>query len=116
MIKEDALLSCNVSQAKIVNVDTEVRTATIQLPPLRVVSARGDHDKSKVWSVEKTTWLPWKWGDQGLLRDAAMYHAQQLIESAAGAERNLTQARVQAELLIRQMYDLMHWKVAVEWE
>ena len=116
LIKGDALLSCNVSQARIVNVDTEARTATIRLPQQRVMSARVDHDKSKVWSVEKTTWLPWKWGDQDLLRDAAMHHAQQLIEASAGSERNLAQAKVHTDLLIRQMYDLVDWKVMVEWE
>lgn len=116
LIKGNALLPCNVLQAQIVNVNTEAHTATIHLPRQRVVSARVDHDKSKVWSVEKTTWLPWKWGDQGILRDAAMYHAQQLIESAAGSERNLTHAKAQAELLILQMYDLVDWKVTFEWE
>lgn len=116
LIKGDALLSCDMSQARIANVNPEARTATIHLPSPRVVSARVDHDKTKVWSVEKTTWLPWKWGDQSLLQDAAMAHAQQLIESTADQKRNLEQSQSQTELLIRQMYDLVEWKVNVEWE
>ena len=116
LIKGDALLSLDVSKATIVRVNTETRTATIRLPQPRVVSARVDHDKTKIWSVEKTTWLPWKWGDQGVLRDAAMYHAQQLIESAAASERNLTLARSQTELIIHRMYDLVDWKIDVDWE
>lgn len=116
LIKGDALLSLDVSQATIVRVNTEARTAAIRLPQPRVVSARVDHDKTKIWSVEKTTWLPWKWGDQGVLRDAAMYHAQQLIESAAATERNLTLARSQTELIIHRMYDLVDWKIDVDWE
>jgi len=116
LIKGDALLSCDMSQAKIVKVDVDKRKATIKLPPLRVISARVDHDKTKTWSVEKTTWLPWRWGDQGVMRDAAMFHAQKLVETAAGSERHLGPAKAQAELLIRQMYDFVEWKVAVEWE
>jgi hypothetical protein len=116
LISGDALLSCDVSNAKIMNVNAETRTALILLPPLRVISARVNHDKTKTWSVEKTTWLPWNWGDQGVMRDAAMFHAQQLIESAAGSERNLGPARAQAELLIQQLYDFVKWKVDVEWE
>ena len=116
LIKGDALLSCDMSQAKIVNVNAEKRTATIRLPNLRVISARVDHDKTKTWSVEKTTWLPWRWGDQGLVRDTAMFHAQKLVEAAAGSERHLCPAKAQAELLIRQMYDFVEWKVDVEWE
>ena len=45
-----------------------------------------------------------------------MFHAQQLIETAAGAERHLGPAKAQTELLIRQMYDFIKWKVDVEWE
>lgn len=116
LITGDALLSCDVSKAKIDRIDSEKQTATIQLPLLRVISARVDHDKTKTWSVEKTTWLLWKWGDQGVMRDAAMFHAQQLIETAAGSERNLGSAKTQAELLIRQLYDFVGWKVDVQWE
>jgi hypothetical protein len=116
LICGDALLSCNVSKARINNIDPEKQTATIQLPLLRVISARVDHDKTKTWNVEKTTWLPWKWGDQGVMRDAAMFHAQQLIETAAGSERNLDSAKAQAEFLIRQLYDFVGWKVDVQWE
>ena len=116
LIKGDALLSLDVSKATIVRVNTATRTATMRLPQPRVVSARVDHDRTKIWSVEKTTWLPWKWGDQGVLRDAAMYHAQQLIESAAASERNLALARSQTELIIHRMYDLVDWKIDVDWE
>ena len=115
LINGDALLSCDMSKATLVDVDTEARTATIRMPPLRVIAARVDHEKTKTWSVEKTTWLPWKWGDQGVMRDAAMFHAQQLIETAAGSERHMSPAKAQAELLIRQMYDFIEWTVSVEW-
>ncbi len=98
------------------NVNDEKHTATIRLPSLRVVSARVDHTKTKTWSMERTSWLPWRWGNQGVLRDAAMLHAQQLIESAAGSERHLGPAKCQAELLIRQLYDFVDWKVDVQWE
>ena len=116
LIKGDALLSCDVSQAKIVRVDTNARTATLRLPPLHVTSARVDHEKTRTWSVERNTWLPWKWGDQGAFRDAALFHAQQLVESAAASDRHLAPAQAQTELLIHQMYDLVDWKITVEWE
>jgi hypothetical protein len=115
LICGDALLSCDVSKASILNVDQLAHTATIRLSHLRVISARVDHEKTKTWNVEKTTWLPWRWGDQGVMRDAAMFHAQKLIETAAGSERHLEPAKAQAELLIRQMYDFVEWTVDVEW-
>lgn len=116
LVSGDAMLSCDLSKATIANVNLVTRTATIQLPSLHVISARIDHEKTKTWSVEKTTWLPWRLGDQGVMRDAAMSHAQKLIETAAGAEYHLDSAKAHAELLIRQMYDFVEWKVDVEWE
>jgi hypothetical protein len=118
LISGDALLSCDVSKATLVDLNTEARTATIRMPPLRVITARVNHDKTKTWSVERTSWLPWQWGDQGqgIMRDAAMFHAQQLIETAAGAERHLSSAKAQAELLIQRMYQFIEWNVSVEWE
>ena len=116
LISGDALLSCDMSKATVINVDTKARAATIRLPPIRVVGARTNHDKTKTWSVEKTTWLPWRWGDQGAMRDAAMFHAQHLIETAAESERNRGSAKTQAEVLIHQMYDFVEWKIEVEWE
>jgi hypothetical protein len=58
LIKGDALLTCYVSVAKILNLNSAARTATLRLPLLRVTSARIDHTKSKTRSVEKKTWLP----------------------------------------------------------
>ena len=115
LISGDALLSCDMSKATLVDLNTEARTATIRMPPLRVITARVNHDKTKTWSVEKTTWLPWKWGDQGVMRDAAMFHAQQLIETAASSERHLCPARAHAEMLIHMMYQFVDWDVAIEW-
>lgn len=116
LIKGDALLSCDLSKAKFTRIDPTARTATVRLPPLHATSARIDHEKTRTWSVERSTWLPWKWGDQSAFRDAALAHAQKLIESAAASERNLAPARAQTELLIQEMYILVDWKVTVCWE
>ena len=116
LIKGDALLACDVSHAKILNINTSARTATLRLPPLRVTSARVDHTKTKTWSVEKKSWLPWTGGNQSVFRDAAMHHAQQLIEATASSSQHLEPSKAQAELLISRMYELMDWKVTVEWE
>ena len=116
LIKGDAILACDVSRAKIVRIDSVNRTAIVCLPPPHVRSARLDHEKTKTWSVETTTWLPWSSGNQSTFRDAAMYHAQQLIEGAALSDRNVESARKQTETLIRQLYELVDWHVTVEWD
>ena len=115
LITGDALLACDVAKSTIDNINPAARTATIRLPPLQVISARIDHDKTKTWSVEKTTWLPWRWGNQGAMRDAAMSHAQKLIATAARSEHHLESAKAQAELLIKHVFEFVEWKVDVEW-
>lgn len=116
LVSGDARLSCDVSKARIENIDMAKRTATIRLPPPQVISARVNHEKTKTWSVEKTTWLPWKWGDQDVMRNAAMIHSEKLIETAAGSDQHLVSAKVQAEFLIRQLYEFIDWKIEVQWE
>eukprot|EP00456_Euglypha_rotunda_P032756 TRINITY_DN253_c0_g1_i17.p1 TRINITY_DN253_c0_g1~~TRINITY_DN253_c0_g1_i17.p1 ORF type:complete len:196 (+),score=20.29 TRINITY_DN253_c0_g1_i17:526-1113(+) len=115
LIKGDALITCEVSEAKLTEVDSVRRRARLQLPPLKVASARVDFGKSKTWSVENTTWLPWSGGDQDLFRDAAMYHAQQLVEEAAMSATSIESAQVQTELIVRQMYEAVDWHITVEW-
>lgn len=116
LVSGDALLACDVSKARIDHIDVAKRTATIRLPPLQVISARVNHEKTKTWSVEKTTWLPWKWGDRDVLTNAAMIHAEKLIENAAGADQHLVSAKAQAELLIKQLYEFIDWTIEVQWE
>ena len=115
LIKGDALLVCDLSLAKITNIDLELRSATLQLPAPSVTSARVDFEKSKTWSVEKTTWLPWSGGNQSAFRDAAMFHAQELVEQAAGSESNFAMARQQAELVLRNLYGAVEWNVTITW-
>jgi hypothetical protein len=116
LIKGDTLLACDVSRAKILNLNPTARTVTLSLPPLRVTSARVDHTKTKTWNVEKKSWLPWTEGNQSVFRDAAMHHAQQLIEATATSSQHMEPSKAQAELLINKMYELMDWKVTIEWE
>lgn len=116
LIKGDALLTCDVSRARVLQVDVSNRTVTLGLPPIRVTSPRVDHGKTKTWSVEKKTWLPWVGSDQGALRDSAMFHAQQLIEAAALAEEHLQAARLRTESLIQRLFETNDWHVQIEWE
>ena len=62
LIKGDALLAIDLGQARIVESDRVLRRAKIRLPLPRVVSARVDHERTKTWSIEKTSWIPWKGG------------------------------------------------------
>ncbi len=116
LVKGDALLASDMSRAVIVERDEKAQRATIRLPIPKPLSARVDHEKTKEWSVEKTTWIPWRLGDQKIFRDAVMYHAQKLVEQAAASSENVGTAKAQTELVIRKTYDLVDWHVNVRWD
>ncbi|HUE74997.1 MAG TPA: DUF4230 domain-containing protein [Pirellulaceae bacterium] len=115
LIKGDALLACDMSAARVLNHSDELQTATIELPLPAAMSPRVDHEKTKTWSVEKTTWIPWRAGNQDAFRDGAMIHAQRLVEEAAGSEENIGLAKTHTELLMRKTFELVGWHVDVRW-
>src|SRR5438552_1632598 len=59
LIKGDALLAIDLGKAKIEDTDKTIRRARVLLPLPRVLTARVDHDRTRTWNVEKTTWIPW---------------------------------------------------------
>ena len=116
LIRGDALLTCDMSLAKVQERDDEQQTATILLPLPSPVSPRVDHEKTKTWSVEKSTWIPWRWGDEDAFRDAAMFHAQQLVEEATGSDHNISTAKMHTELIVRNTFKMVGWNVVIRWQ
>lgn len=114
LIKGDGLISVDLSQAKIIESDKNNRTARAQLPVPKVLSARVDHEKTKTWSVEKTSWIPWT-GNPDDLRDDAMRQAQAAVEFTCNLPENIDRAKSLTETVIRNVYELVGWQVEVEW-
>ena len=115
LIKGDGLISIDLTRAHVFQIDPKIRRAWIMLPQPKVLSARVDHERSKTWSVEKTSWLPWR-GDGDALRDQAMFHAQKLVEHAASSKDNMDHARGSAEKVLESVYRMVEWQVVIEWE
>jgi hypothetical protein len=115
LIKGDALIGVDLSRARITTKDLKTRQATVQLLPPAVLLSRVDHDRTKTWEVQRTTWVPWR-GDQDRLRDEVMLHAQRLIAHASASEENLQRACVFTETVIQSLYEEFGWKVTVAWE
>jgi Protein of unknown function (DUF4230) len=114
LIKGDAVLAIELRQARIVECDPALRRARIRLPEPTVMSPRVDHERSRTWSVERLTWIPWK-GDPDRLRDEAMKRAQQVIQAACGSKENVRLAKSSAETIIREFYGMVGWQIEVSW-
>lgn len=114
LIKGDALLGIDLSDAKVLSLDPLKRHAVISLKQPVVLSARVDHERSMTWDVQRTTWTPWK-GDKDRLRDKAMYHAQKLVEFAASRPELIEEARSHAAHAIYDTYRSVDWNVEIRW-
>ena len=118
LIKGDALLVVDMRKAVIASKDDASRQASISLPPPRVMQPRVDHEKTLTYSVEKTTWIPGLFlpvDQSDRLRDAAMRHAQSLVEKVAGSKEHIDEARIATATLIKGFYQLVGWNVEVRW-
>jgi hypothetical protein len=110
LIRGDALLGVDLTQAEVGERNVAAKTARILLPPPAVLHARVDHERTRVWEVKTTTWIPWK-ADQDRLRDEVMREAQRLVGHAAGSAENIAQAKAAAETILTRFYAEVGWAV-----
>jgi len=116
LIKGDGLIGVDLQKAKIMSRDEATKKIVYQLAPPHVIQSRVDHEKTKTWEVKKTTWIPWRIGDQDALRDQVMQEAQRLVESSTASDENMKAARSHAELLIQDYCMALGWTAEINWE
>ena len=114
LIKGDALISVDLAQMQ-VSKDQEKKTAVLTLPKPRILSARVDHERSKMWDI-KRGWLVI--GDERAknVYQSGFLHAQRMVEQVAGQDEWIDKARLQAEALLKGFYSALGWTVEVEWK
>jgi hypothetical protein len=115
LIKGDALLGIDLTSPTVEVEDRDKHRAVIHLDEPTVLSARVDHERSMTWDVRRTSWLPWR-GDTDRLRDRAMYHAQRLVEHAAGQPDIVKEAKRNAERALADVYRAVDWHVEIRWK
>lgn len=112
LIRGDALIGLDLSKAVITEKDDARRQATIQLPQPRVILARVDHERSKVYEFRTTSWIPWH-AQPGRLLEEAMLQSQRMVTQAANSPENIEQARRQAEVIITALYEHLGWTLKI---
>jgi hypothetical protein len=115
LIRGDALIGVNLGRVRIADKDEQARRATLCLPQPEVLQCRVDHERTRTWEVRRTTWVPWR-GDEDKLRDSVMLEAQKLVAHAASSSENLSQAKANAETVLRGFYQEVGWQVNVSWQ
>ena len=112
LIRGDALIGLDLSKAVITEKDDAQKRATILLPQPRVIFARVDHERSKVYEFRSTSWIPWH-TQSGRLLEEAMLQAQRMVAQAANSPENIEQARRQAEVIIAALYEHLGWHLTI---
>jgi len=114
LIKGDALISVDLAQMQIAK-DADKKTAVLTLPKPRVLSARVDHERSRVWDI-KRGWLVL--GDERAknVYQSGFLHAQRLVEQVAGQDEWIDKARQQTEAILKGFYAALGWTVEVRWK
>lgn len=118
VLRGDAMLSVDLMQARIAEVHQIERTAVIVLPPPHVLSARVDHEATRIFNVEASGLWALVPSDEvrALIIDQAMRVAQQAVMKAASEPLVMDEARTRAEALITEFFrDSLDWSVTVCW-
>lgn len=115
IVRGDAEIAVDLQQAQLQSTVDQTKTLVVLLPSPRVIHPRVDHEKSKVFDVTKTTWVPWV-GDKDELTNQGWTKAQGVVESACSGDELMDQAREQTQFVLSNMYRLVGWNIEVVWQ
>lgn len=115
LVRGDYELAVDLAQVQISAVDPEKRAATLELPHPRATRPRVDHERTRVYRIERTSWIPWV-DTRDILLQQSMEQAQSLIAQTATDEANLERARQHATTLLQAFYRELDWNVSIAWK
>jgi hypothetical protein len=118
VVKGEVLIGVDLSRARFESVDERRQTATLILPHPRAVSARLDHQHTRiVQNAARGTWhiVP---GDAGSTATAnrALSDAEKIVTRAARDPPLLDHSRRHAERVLGEFFARKGWNVRVRWE
>ena len=118
LVRGDADITVDLDQIRIAERDEAARTAKLVLPTPRPDRPRVDHDRTRVYDLEKTGLAainPFADPRADLLADC-MRAAQESVQEGVQDPSFVVQAKEQTELLLHAFYKELGWEVAVEWQ
>lgn len=115
IVRGDAQLAVDLTEAELQSSDETAKKLVVVLPQPRVIHPRVDHEKSKIYDVSKTTWIPFI-GDRDELTNQGWAKAQRVVEDACSGDEIMSQAREQTEFVLANMYRMVGWDVEVVWQ
>ncbi|HEY5548777.1 MAG TPA: DUF4230 domain-containing protein [Coriobacteriia bacterium] len=115
IVRGDAEIAVDLEKAQLRSAEEKTKTLILELPLPRVIKATVNHEKSKVYDITKTTWIPFV-GDRDELTNQGWTKAQRVVEKACSGAEYIDQAKDQTELVLAKIYRRVGWDVHVVWQ
>ena len=120
MIAGDALISVDLTKVRIDQEDQGVRTLVLEMPALKVLSPRVNHEKTKHWDTESVCWHDgWftldKLSKSSHLHEMAMKEAQKVVSHVSQSPEFIDDARNSAERIVSALYVGTGYTVSFQW-
>ncbi len=120
MIAGDALISVDLTKARIDQADQVAKTLVLEMPALKVLSPRVNHEKTKHWDTKSICWHDgWftydKLGKSSHLHEMAMKEAQKVIAQVSQSREYIDDARESAERIVTALYAGTGYTVSFQW-
>jgi hypothetical protein len=118
LVKGDADIAVDLDQVEFAERDDQNQTATLVIPTPKPDRPRVDHERTKIYELQKTGLAlinPFADPRAVLLADC-MRAAQEDVERAVHDAEFIAKAKEQMELLLRTFYRQWGWDVKVRWK
>jgi hypothetical protein len=117
VVRGEVLLGPDLALARIVKVDPETRLMHIELPRPRVLSARLDHQHTRLIAITHAGLWHMVPGDAGrtVLVHRAYAEAEHHLHQAAASPGLVEQASTHAERVLNDFFSTGGWKAQVTW-
>lgn len=120
MISGDALISVDLTQVRIDQADQVAKTLVLEMPALKVLSPRVNHEKTRHWDTESVCWHNgWftydKVGKSSRLHEMLLKEAQKVVAHVSQSREYHDDARESAERIVAALYAGTGYTVSFQW-
>ncbi|MDG2390938.1 MAG: DUF4230 domain-containing protein [Planctomycetaceae bacterium] len=120
MISGDALISVDLTKVRVEQANQDRRTLVLEMPALKVLSPRVNHEKTRHWDTESICWHDgWfthdKLGKSSHLHEMAMKEAQKVVAHVSQGREYHDDARESAERIVTALYAGTDYTVSFQW-
>lgn len=117
IVKGDVELGVDLDRARFEDVDASCRSAVLVLPPPEPSRPRLDHDRTRVYAIERSgLWqlVPGNAGEAELV-SSALRRAQQIVGETVETNELDARARRRAEVVIQTFTTALGWAISIRW-